>query len=157
MIVSRILVRSLTCWTDRPARPRARARVSPMLTPCLRRSTAPRAAGDEGGGGTSIGCYCRPTGGGMRRAQPAIALACCLAAAALAACSAGAPTGATPATSPHAATAPHRPPPPSYYLALGDSLSQGVQPNPAGDSVETRYGYADLLYASLREQHPGLR
>lgn len=45
----------------------------------------------------------------------------------------------------------------SYYLALGDSLSQGVQPDPAGTSVETSQGYPDLVYAALRASHPGLR
>jgi len=50
----------------------------------------------------------------------------------------------------------HRPPV-SYYLSLGDSLAQGVQPDAAGTSVETRRGYADQLYAALRVQHPGLR
>ncbi len=52
---------------------------------------------------------------------------------------------------------PHRGPPVSYYLALGDSLSQGVQPDSAGASAETGEGYADKLYAALRESHPGLR
>jgi lysophospholipase L1-like esterase len=45
--------------------------------------------------------------------------------------------------------------PPAYYLALGDSLSQGVQPatpplSPGvslGQSIETSQGYADDLYA----------
>ena|ERR1022692_2569826 len=45
----------------------------------------------------------------------------------------------------------------SYYLSLGDSLSQGVQPDPAGVSVRTPDGYADQLYAILRRHHPGLR
>ena len=45
----------------------------------------------------------------------------------------------------------------SYYLALGDSLSQGVQPDAAGNSVETTQGYPDLVYAALRASHPGLR
>jgi len=45
----------------------------------------------------------------------------------------------------------------SYYLSLGDSLSQGVQPDSAGASVETRQGYADLLHAQLRRGNPGLR
>ena len=46
---------------------------------------------------------------------------------------------------------------PSYYLALGDSLSQGVQPDAAGTSVETSQGYPDLVYGTLRTSHPGLR
>jgi lysophospholipase L1-like esterase len=37
---------------------------------------------------------------------------------------------------------------PEYYLALGDSLAQGVQPAPAtGASVPTDQGYADDLFA----------
>jgi lysophospholipase L1-like esterase len=32
-----------------------------------------------------------------------------------------------------------------YYLSLGDSLSVGVQPNSAGESVDTGDGYADQL------------
>jgi lysophospholipase L1-like esterase len=67
-------------------------------------------------------------------------------AAALTACSG-------PATPQHAlAIAPE----PAYYLALGDSLSRGVQPNAAGTSVETSSGYPDQVYAALRRSHPGL-
>jgi lysophospholipase L1-like esterase len=51
----------------------------------------------------------------------------------------------------------HHRPPVSYYLALGDSLSQGVQPDRAGASVRTRQGYPDQLYALLRARQPGLR
>jgi len=40
--------------------------------------------------------------------------------------------------------------PPRYYLALGDSLSQGVQPNARGVSVETKQGYANDLFAFER-------
>jgi lysophospholipase L1-like esterase len=47
--------------------------------------------------------------------------------------------------------------PATYYLALGDSLSQGVQPDAAGTSVETIQGYADQLYAMLRPGQPTLR
>jgi len=47
--------------------------------------------------------------------------------------------------------------PASYYLALGDSLSRGVQPNAAGTSVETAQGYPNLVYAQLLPGHPGLR
>jgi len=66
-----------------------------------------------------------------------------MAAAALAACS------SPPAAKP--------PPPASYYLALGDSLSQGVQPDAAGASVETGQGYPDLVYATLLASRPALR
>ena len=47
--------------------------------------------------------------------------------------------------------------PARYYLALGDSLSQGVQPDMAGADVETRQGYADQLWTALRSGHPGLQ
>jgi len=47
--------------------------------------------------------------------------------------------------------------PPSYYVALGDSLAQGVQPDAAGTSVETPQGYPDLVYATLRASHPTLQ
>ena len=80
----------------------------------------------------------------MRSALPALAavVAACLAGAVVTGCS---------------APPRHHAPPASYYLALGDSLSQGVQPNSSGASVETRDGYANLLYAALRRHHPGLR
>jgi len=81
--------------------------------------------------------------GAMYRVLPALALAAGLAVA-IAAC-------AGPSS-----PARHRPPV-SYYLSLGDSLAQGVQPDASGTSVETRRGYADQLYAALRVQHPGLR
>ena len=41
---------------------------------------------------------------------------------------------------------------PDYYVALGDSLSQGYQPG-LGD---TNQGYVDDLYATLRAQDPNL-
>ena len=44
-----------------------------------------------------------------------------------------------------------------YYLALGDSLSQGVQPDAAGISAETGKGYPDLVYDRLARDHRGLR
>src|ERR1700733_5578853 len=57
-----------------------------------------------------------------------------------------------------ACSAPAKPAPPaSYYLALGDSLSQGVQPDEAGASVETAHGYASQLYAILHRDRPSLR
>jgi lysophospholipase L1-like esterase len=71
-----------------------------------------------------------------------------MAAAALTACSSP-PAVKSPAAKP--------PPPASYYLALGDSLSQGVQPDAAGASVETGQGYPDLVYATLLASHPALR
>jgi hypothetical protein len=81
----------------------------------------------------------------MYRVPPALALAGVLAVAA---------AGCTAA--PRSAPAHHKPPV-SYYLALGDSLAVGVQPDATGTSVETRSGYADQLYAALRRSHPGLR
>jgi lysophospholipase L1-like esterase len=71
-----------------------------------------------------------------------IALAVVAAAAAVTACSGTSAPRAIPA---------------SYYLALGDSLSQGVQPDAAGVSVETGEGYANQVYAALRPSYPGLR
>ena len=44
---------------------------------------------------------------------------------------------------------------PSYYLALGDSLAQGVQWTPTGDTP-TNHGYVDDLHALLRLRDPGL-
>src|SRR5947199_2225506 len=84
----------------------------------------------------------------MRRVAPALALA---AAAAVAAggCSGPAQPGAAHA---RPARAPAR-----FYLALGDSLAQGVQPDASGASVRTGHGYADQLYAALRRGQPGLR
>ena len=84
----------------------------------------------------------------MRQVLPALALASSAIAVV---------TGCSPAAT-TAGTADHQTRPrPSYYLALGDSLSQGVQPNSTGVSAKTRYGYADQLYAELRGHHPGLR
>jgi lysophospholipase L1-like esterase len=70
-------------------------------------------------------------------------------AALVAAC--GAPAGA--AKSPARRDTPRT----SYYLALGDSLSVGVQPDAAGASRPTGLGYANQLYAALRVRHPALR
>jgi hypothetical protein len=44
-----------------------------------------------------------------------------------------------------AAAAPARSRAPLYYLALGDSLSRGVQPDPNGQNHPTDQGYADDL------------
>jgi lysophospholipase L1-like esterase len=40
----------------------------------------------------------------------------------------------------------------SYYLALGDSLAQGAQPNAAGKTVATNTGYANDLYATEKSK-----
>jgi lysophospholipase L1-like esterase len=45
----------------------------------------------------------------------------------------------------------------SYYLSLGDSLSQGVQPTPTGENVPTSRGYPDRLAAMVRAELPHLR
>jgi lysophospholipase L1-like esterase len=84
----------------------------------------------------------------MRRVAPVLALAAVVVAAA-GGCSGQARPG--PASDRHASA------PAVYYLALGDSLSQGVQPDASGASVPTRYGYADQLYAALHSRLPGLR
>ena len=75
---------------------------------------------------------------------------------ALAGLLAAAVTGCT-ASSARLAGAERQAPPATYYLALGDSLSQGVQPDAAGVSVPTQDGYANQLYATLHRSQPGLR
>jgi lysophospholipase L1-like esterase len=45
----------------------------------------------------------------------------------------------------------------SFYLSLGDSLAQGVQPNAQGVSVETNQGYPDQLFTALRLGNPTLK
>ena len=85
----------------------------------------------------------------MRSVLPALAVAACLAGTAVTSCSAPPTTAARHAR--------HSEPPVTYYLSLGDSLSQGVQPGPSGASVETRDGYANQLYTVLRRRDPGLR
>ena len=47
--------------------------------------------------------------------------------------------------------------PPSYYLALGDSLAVGIQPNAAGALLPTNRGYVDHLYALSKLHQPSLR
>jgi lysophospholipase L1-like esterase len=44
-----------------------------------------------------------------------------------------------------------------YYVSLGDSLAQGVEPNQSGASVVTNHGYADDLYRIERAQIPQLK
>jgi lysophospholipase L1-like esterase len=81
---------------------------------------------------------------------PRLPLAMAVAAiAALTACSGPAPS--------HPAAINATKAPPVYYLALGDSLAQGVQPNAAGTSVETGKGYPDQVYAALHRNHPALQ
>jgi len=78
---------------------------------------------------------------------PHLSLAVVAAIAALTACSGPAPSNPALAKAP----------PATYYLALGDSLSQGIQPNAAGVSVMTGDGYPDQVYAALHPSRPGLR
>ena len=44
-----------------------------------------------------------------------------------------------------------------YYLSLGDSLAQGIQPGPAGGDEPTSDGYPDVLATRLRASLPSLR
>lgn len=49
--------------------------------------------------------------------------------------------------------------PTTYYLSLGDSLSQGYQPvgpEVGSPGVNTDNGYADVLYQRLQQSEPGL-
>ena len=81
----------------------------------------------------------------MRRIATSIAVVTVVATAAMA--------GAAPALAAHhtTATTPH-----TYYLSLGDSLAQGVQPNKSGASVETNEGYANQLFTALHSSNPTL-
>src|ERR1700728_384700 len=69
---------------------------------------------------------------------------------------AGVPAASAGGCSGSAGPGPTRPPV-RYYLALGDSLAVGAQPDASGTSVPTGQGYADQLYAILRRAQPGLR
>ena len=82
----------------------------------------------------------------MRRIATSIAVVTVVATAAMA--------GAAPALAAHhtTATTPH-----TYYLSLGDSLAQGVQPNKSGVSVETNEGYANQLFTALQPGNPTLK
>jgi len=51
----------------------------------------------------------------------------------------------------------HRRVDPAYYLSLGDSLSQGIQPDPSGVNGPTTQGYPDQLEALLRTKLPRLQ
>jgi lysophospholipase L1-like esterase len=65
--------------------------------------------------------------------------------------------GCAAASAPHSAVAGHAATATRYYLSLGDSLAQGMQPNASGLTKNTDQGYADQLYASERRRIPGLR
>jgi lysophospholipase L1-like esterase len=90
------------------------------------------------------------TGQRMRRAIAAAIIAAVAAAVAVVAVTTAGPDDTVRPRSPHR-------PPASYYLSLGDSLSQGVQPDRSGASVPTGQGYPDQLYAMLHASDPGLR
>src|SRR5262249_12811192 len=85
-------------------------------------------------------------------ARAATAAAVVAVIATLTACSGPAPSNPAPAKAELAKV-----PPATYYLALGDSLAQGVQPNASGVSVMTRDGYPDRVYAVLHASRPGLK
>lgn len=51
----------------------------------------------------------------------------------------------------------HHPPKPSYYLALGDSLARGAQPNASGTTVPTSQGYANDLFKTEKKKIKGLK
>jgi lysophospholipase L1-like esterase len=83
----------------------------------------------------------------MRRIATTFAVATVVAATAMAG---GAP--ALAATHEATATTAH-----SFYLSLGDSLAQGVQPNAQGVSVATKQGYPDQLFTALHLGNPTLK
>jgi len=87
---------------------------------------------------------------------PRLPLAAVLAVTAIAATVLTACSGPAPSR-PAAIRAAAKAPPAAYYLALGDSLARGVQPNAAGVSVETPDGYPDQVYAALHPGRPGLQ
>ncbi len=77
-------------------------------------------------------------------------IAASLAVAALAAASAVAGAVSPAAAAHHTNRATSR----YYYLSLGDSLAQGVQPDSKGVDVETTAGYPDQLFTALRLGNP---
>jgi len=80
-----------------------------------------------------------------------------LIAGAIAACCIATGTAADAATTAHTAQSPSRHgrhgggTDYDYYLALGDSLAWGYQPNSAGVGIKSGHGYADDLAADLRQ------
>ena len=87
----------------------------------------------------------------MRRIATTIAVATVVATVVATAAMAG---GAPALASSHRATATTSQ---SFYLSLGDSLAQGVQPNAQGVSVETKQGYPDQLFTALHLGNPTLK
>jgi lysophospholipase L1-like esterase len=48
--------------------------------------------------------------------------------------------------------------PTTYYVSLGDSYAQGVQPiGPGLADIPTNKGYTDFVYKTLKHSHPGLK
>jgi len=82
----------------------------------------------------------------MRRIATTVAVVAMVTTAAMA--------GAAPALAAHRTTATAST---TYYLSLGDSLAQGVQPNKSGASVETNQGYPNQLYTALHMTNPTLK
>lgn len=80
----------------------------------------------------------------MRRIAATIAVVTAVTTAAMA--------GAAPALAAHKTATAH-----TFYLSLGDSLAQGVQPDKSGNSVETNQGYANQLFTALHSSNPTLK
>jgi lysophospholipase L1-like esterase len=80
----------------------------------------------------------------MRRIVATLAVATAVTAVAVA--------GGAPASAAHRASTTA-----TYYLSLGDSLAQGVQPNSSGTDVETNQGYPNQLYTALHLGNPTLK
>ena len=96
----------------------------------------------------------------MRAVWPVVASAAALVATVTGCSSPGSASSPGPGSSSGHASSPAArrvAPPVSYYLSLGDSLSQGVQPDSSGASVKTQDGYANQIYSVLRAHQPGLR
>jgi lysophospholipase L1-like esterase len=81
----------------------------------------------------------------MRRIAMTIAVVTAVATVAMA--------GAAPALAAHKTTTTAH----TYYLSLGDSLAQGVQPTKTGASVETNEGYPNQLFTALHSSNPTLK
>jgi lysophospholipase L1-like esterase len=84
-------------------------------------------------------------------------IACALAAVGTVAGTGAAQASSAPAKSPGSVTSAHRGQPEApkydYYLALGDSLAWGYQPDKTGAGIKSGHGYADDLAAFLRSQN----
>jgi lysophospholipase L1-like esterase len=65
-----------------------------------------------------------------------------------------APAPAAPSSAPPASPAASSG---AFYLALGDSLAAGMQPDAHGHDRPTNHGYVNVVARSLARSHPGLR